>query len=344
MLGTGQYILEERVLGEKLVFKLNREWWGYDPVICGGTPIAEPNMGFDTVTVLPITEEATRMAMLLSGEADAIHSLNYNNMDVIEAGGFAPLTESGVMVAFLYLNTQKGATADLRVRQAIAMSIDYDLLNEVVYGNRYLRGRSVNTPSINYYSEQPLYPVDLAKAKALLAEAGYDKGLTLTLWSQNDNTDIARAEFIQQQLSQVGVTVKVNTLEGGFLSENVNNYSGKPEDTEWDIYVRGYSVSSRDSDGSLGRFSSQAFPPKGANFPFYKNDRFDELVKAGASTTDSAKRAEYYAEAQSLIWNDFACVPMLIAMYTGATNPKTVEGLWYSGGGEIMFTHGRYVR
>ena len=264
-------------------------------------------------------------------------------MQLVEAAGLNPMSRSGLMVAFLYINTQKGATADHRVREAIAISIDYDLLNEVVYGNTFQRGRSINTPAINFYSEQELYPVDHVRARALLAEAGYADGLTLILWSQNDNTDVARAEFVRQQLAKAGITVDVRTLEGAFLAENVNNYSGTAEDTEWDIYIRGFSVGTRDSHDALGRYASWNFSPRGTNFPYYVNERFDELIRAGAAASDPARRAEYYAEAQYIIWNDFPVVPMLIAAHTGAFNPNRVEGVTILGAGEMSFTYGRFV-
>ena len=64
--GTGQYTLEERRAGEYTRLALNRDWWGYDAEICGGEPLVEADCGFNTITIRPITEEATRVAMLQS--------------------------------------------------------------------------------------------------------------------------------------------------------------------------------------------------------------------------------------------------------------------------------------
>jgi glutathione transport system substrate-binding protein len=345
MVGTGPYTLAEKISGEKIVFKLNRDWWGYDPEIGGGAPFRPSDTGFNTVTILPVPEEATRVAMLLSGEADIVESIGPNNIPVVEGAGKKLMTASGTMTAFLYFNTQKGATADPRVREAVARAIDYDGLNAVVYGNTYARADSVNTATINYYAPQDMskYALDLERSKALLAEAGYADGLKIVNWSENDNTDIARCEFVQQQLARVGIALENHNLEGGFLAENLASFRGRPEETEWDIYIRGYSVNSRDSADSLGRFASDMYPPYGGNYSYYSNPEFDAAVRAGASTINPLERAEHYAKAQKLIWDDYALVTMLAATYIGVYNPETVEGLRFDGSGEVNTTRARYI-
>ena len=69
-IGTGQYSLIEWRPGEYWKLALNREWWGYDKEICGGEALVANNAGFNTITFKPISEAATRVAMLMAKEAE----------------------------------------------------------------------------------------------------------------------------------------------------------------------------------------------------------------------------------------------------------------------------------
>ena len=70
--GTGQYLFKEWIAGDHTTVTLNKDWWGYDPEICGGKALAEPDAGFQSITFRPVGENASRVAMLQSGEADFI--------------------------------------------------------------------------------------------------------------------------------------------------------------------------------------------------------------------------------------------------------------------------------
>ena len=340
--GTGQYTLEERRAGEYTRLALNRDWWGYDAEICGGEPLVEADCGFNTITIRPITEEATRVAMLQSGEADIIYSFSYVNRPVIESSGATILSKVGVQIGYMYFNCEKEVFQDERVRQALAMAIDIDSLNEVVYGGDYVKPNSFLTSSINFYKEMEPLKYDPEAAKALLAEAGYGDGLILVAWEEYDTTDIQRGEFIQQQLAEIGVDLKIYPQEGGFLTDNVNAYSGDPAETEWDVYIRGYGADTADADEMIGRFSSSTFPPVGGNYSFYSNAEFDECIAAGAATMDEDARAEAYSQAQNILWEDLPAIPLLSSCYTSAYN-EHIEGIDLTAAGCFFLMNAKYV-
>lgn len=330
--GTGQYIMTEYRSGESMTFELNRDWWGYDADICGGTPLADSNCGFNTITVKPVSEEATRIAMLLAGEADIIMSVQAKNTDTIENAGDQIITRISTMVAYMNFNCQKECMKDVRVRHALAMAIDVDSLNQVVYGGAYVRARSFSADSINYFVPQELYPYDPEGAKELLKEAGYGDGLDLILWSENDNTDVARAEFIQQQLGEIGVNVEVKCMEGGALTAAFEAVD--PADLEWDLYVRGYSASNGDASLALGRFASDKFYPIGANYCFWSNEEFDKYIAEGASTTDPAARLAAYTAAQKIIWEELPAYPMLVSTSRAGLS-NNVENVGFKNNGNV---------
>jgi glutathione transport system substrate-binding protein len=334
VVGTGQYTLTEYRSGESMTFSLNRNYWGYDPEICGGTAMVEPDAGFNTITIKPVAEEATRIAMLLSGEADIVNSLSATNVATVEGNGKTVFKTIGSMVGYLYMNCQSAALSDVRIRQAIAKAIDCDALNQVVYGGLNQTCDSVIPPCISFYERQGDMTVDIEGAKALMAEAGYPNGgLTLVAWEENDTTDIQRGEFIQQQLAQIGITLEVYPMEGGILATEVGSYEGGPENQGYDIYIRGWTTDTFDPDEMLGRYMTKNFAPNGANYSYYSNAEYDALCEQGASTIDPAVREEAYSKAQKIIWEEKPVLPLLVNGFIGAYGSRIANFGYKSTGG-----------
>ena len=334
--GTGQYTLVERKTGEYTKMALNRDWWGYE------AGIVEMDYGFNTITVKPVSEEATRVAMLMSGEADIIMNLTANNINTVKAQNMNVVMKSGAMMSYLYLNCQKEVLSDVRVRKALAMAIDLDALNNVVYGGDYEVATSPLMSCMQFFKAQTPYEYNVEAAKELLAEAGYGDGLTLVCWEENDTTDIQRGEFIQQQLEQIGITLEIYPQEGGFLTDNVNGFSGDPKDAEFDCYIRGYGVDTADADEAIGRFASNAFPPMGANYSFWCNEEFDKAIEEGAGTIDTDVRAAAYEKAQEIFWDEVPSVCLLSVTYNAGYNGR-VEGLDFGTSGLLYLPAAKYV-
>lgn len=340
--GTGQYTLKERRIGEYTTYELNRDWWGYNADICGGTALVSNDCGFNTITLKPVSEEATRVAMLMSGEANLINSLTPVNKKTVEQADMSTVSKVGTSMGYFYMNCQKEVFSDIRVRQAITMAIDLDSLNKVVYGGEYEKATSYLTSSINFYKEQTPYEYNIEKAKQLLTEAGYPNGFTIVAWEENDTTDIQRGEFIQQQLEKVGITLKIYPQEGGFLTQNVNAYSGDPKNTEFDCYIRGYGADTADPDEAIGRFAAKDFPPLGGNYSFYKSDEFDKFIDEGAHSIDSDVRAKAYENAQKIIWEDAPAVALLSTCYSAAFD-KHVQDVGFGPAGCFFMMNAKYI-
>lgn len=296
--------------------------------------MVEPDAGFNTITIKPVAEEATRIAMLLSGEADIVNSLSATNVATVEGNGKTVFKTIGSMVGYLYMNCQSAALSDVRIRQAIAKAIDCDALNQVVYGGLNQTCDSVIPPCISFYERQGDMTVDIEGAKALMAEAGYPNGgLTLVAWEENDTTDIQRGEFIQQQLAQIGITLEVYPMEGGILATEVGSYEGGPENQGYDIYIRGWTTDTFDPDEMLGRYMTKNFAPNGANYSYYSNAEYDALCEQGASTIDPAVREEAYSKAQKIIWEEKPVLPLLVNGFIGAYGSRIANFGYKSTGG-----------
>jgi glutathione transport system substrate-binding protein len=146
------------------------------------------------------------------------------------------------------------------------------------------------------------WPYDIAKAKALLAEAGFPNGFKTVLWLGNQTETVRIGEFIQQQLAQVGVTVQLVPMEAGTLTA----VRYKPiKENQSQLNYTGWSPSTGDADWALRPlFSGESWPPVLFNLAFYKNPKVDALIGGALATADQRKRSGNYAEAARLIWTD----------------------------------------
>ena len=113
--GTGQYTFVEWVAGEHATIALNKDWWGYDADICGGTALVDPDAGFKTITFKPVSENATRVAMLQSGDAQFIWPVPTESIEALRGDSNVSVgQEEGIVVRYLMMNNQKAPFNDVK--------------------------------------------------------------------------------------------------------------------------------------------------------------------------------------------------------------------------------------
>ena len=304
--GTGQYIFQEWVAGDHATVTLNPDWWGYDAEICGGTALAEPDAGFKSITFRPVGENASRVAMLQSGDADFIWPVPTESMQLLaEDPDVYVDAGEGIVVRWLFLNTQKEPFTDVRVRQALNYGVDKDAYIAVVKNGLASQATSIIGPSVQHYKHNDPYPYDPEKAKELLAEAGYPDGFDTTIICRSTTADLKQSEFLQQQLAQIGVNVEIRSFENAIVSEMVEGAEGPGAEAEVDMYISGWSTSTGDADwGIRPLLAKESEPPASFNISYFESDELDELLYSALETADEEKRGEYYAEAQDLVWQE----------------------------------------
>ena len=304
--GTGQYIFQEWVAGDHATVTLNPDWWGYDAEICGGTALAEPDAGFKSITFRPVGENASRVAMLQSGDADFIWPVPTESMQLLaEDPDVYVDAGEGIVVRWLFMNTQKEPFTDVRVRQALNYGVDKDAYIAVVKNGLASQATSIIGPSVQHYKHNDPYPYDPEKAKELLAEAGYPDGFDTTIICRSTTADLKQSEFLQQQLAQIGVNVEIRSFENAIVSEMVEGAEGPGAEAEVDMYISGWSTSTGDADwGIRPLLAKESEPPASFNISYFESDELDELLYSALETADEEKRGEYYAEAQDLVWQE----------------------------------------
>lgn len=304
--GTGQYKFVSWTQGESLKIELNKDWWGYDQEVSGGKALVESDAGFKSITFKPVTEAATRVAMLQSGDAQIIFPVPSESVSVVESDTTLNTTSvESIIVRYMFINTAKEKFSNSKVRQAINHAIDKDAYVQVAWDGHASAATSIIAPQVQFYKENSPYEYDIEKAKSLMAEAGYPDGFNTTLMCTNATANTKQAEFIKQQLSAIGIEVEIQSMESALLNEKVQDTTVPGNEAEVELYISGWSPSTGDADwGIRPLIATESFPPNSYNISYYSNPELDGYLKAALETADLDKRAEAYAAAQDIIWEE----------------------------------------
>ncbi|MCI9104934.1 MAG: glutathione ABC transporter substrate-binding protein [Lachnospiraceae bacterium] len=322
--GTGQYKFVEWIEGDHLTLELNKDWWGYDADICGGTALADADAGFKTITFKPVPESATRVAMIQSGDAQLIWPIPTESVSVLESDpNVASFQGDGIVVRYFMMNTQKAPFNDVRVRQAIDYAINKEAYIQVVKNGLAIPATSIIGPAVQYYKGNDPRPYDPEKAKALLAEAGYPDGFTTSVMYANTTANQKQVEFLKQQLEQVGINLELNGLESAVVNQKVQDTDAPGAEAEVECYVIGWSPSTGDADwGIRPLVAIESEPPMSYNICYFENEELEGYIKTGLESADDATRKEAYAKAQDLLWEETPMIFLCVDSNTWATGAK----------------------
>jgi glutathione transport system substrate-binding protein len=305
--GTGPYKFQEWVPNDHLTLVKNPDYWDKNNAA-----------KVDKIIVKPVPEDGTRIAMLQKGDAQFINPVPYSMAEVVKRDKNLSLAESESVYTFwVAMNIQKKPFSDVRVRQAMNYAINKEAIIKAVLRGHGKPADSPLAPQVWGYTPVKSYPYDPAKAKALLAEAGYPNGFKALLRGtvQTDAKEVMVA--IQGQLKQVGVDVEILSLPAATLTAD----RFKPlAENRGEMDYAGWSPSTGDADwGIRPLLTKDNWPPSNFTIGFYTNPKLEEVVKAALQTSDAAKRKAAYAEAQRVIMEDCPWVFLWVNYLLGGT-------------------------
>ena len=305
--GTGPYKFEEWVPNDHLTLVKNPDYWDKNTAA-----------QVDKIIVKPVPEDGTRIAMLQKGDAQFINAVPYAQAEVVKGDKNLSLAASESIYTFwVAMNVQKKPFNDLRVRQALNYAINKEAIIKAVLRGHGKPADSPLAPQVWGYTPVKTYPYDPAKAKALLAEAGYPNGFK-TILRGTVTTDAKEVMVaIQGQLKQVGVDAEIISLPAATLSAE----RFKPlAENKGEMDYAGWSPSTGDADwGIRPLLTKENWPPSNFTIGFYTHPRLEEVVKAALQTSDGAKRKAAYAEAQRIIMDDCPWIFLWVNYLLGGT-------------------------
>ncbi|EOC1776924.1 ABC transporter substrate-binding protein [Vibrio fluvialis] len=297
--GTGPFIVTQREQGVKVEFERFKDYWDKD---------SKGNV--DHLTLVPIKEDATRVAALLSGDVDMIAPVAPNDHKrVEEAKGVDLVTLPGTRIITFQMNQSSNeALKDVRVRQAIVYAINNEgIVDKIMKGFATAAGQQSPKGYAGYNPELvPRY--DLKKAKELMKEAGYEKGFTLTMIAPNNRyvNDAKVAQAASAMLSKIGIKVDLKTMPKAQYWPEFDKCAadmlmiGWHSDTEDSANFSEFLTMTRNEETGKGQY----------NCGHYSNPEVDKLVEASNVETDPAKRAQMLQKVEATLYNDAAFVPL----------------------------------
>ncbi|GHV26465.1 glutathione ABC transporter substrate-binding protein GsiB [Clostridia bacterium] len=288
--GTGAFQLSERLEGDHTTLVPFAGYWAAVPAI-------------DSLTFLAVPEDGSRVAMLRTGEADYIYPMPPIQAAVVDGlDDIVVKTGTSNIMRYVTLNTNVPQLSDKLVRQALNYAIDKQAYIKTVFNGFASEVLSCYPSSVSYYAPQTPYDIDLEKAKALLAEAGYPDGFEITMWGDNTTVEELGMQFVQQQLAQIGVKLDVQAMDPNIQSDLRNV---PEEDATINTWYVNWSSSSFDADGSMRAILyGDQIPPTSANTAYWRNDEFDSLLDEARLTSDPAQLTDLYAKIQSIVWDE----------------------------------------
>ncbi|WP_413378227.1 glutathione ABC transporter substrate-binding protein [Alkalihalobacillus sp. 1P02AB] len=322
-IGTGPFKFVSWDQGSSLVVEAFEDYWEEGlPKVAG-------------VEYRPTPENGTRLALLKTGEADFIFPYPEQNLAEAEnTNDFTVELTPSTIQNYVTMNTNKEPFNDPKVRQAINHAIDNEAFINVVKSGLGNPLDSIITKQTKHYEQQGLYEYDPEKAKELLAEAGYENGFNTTIWGNTSSDNMRGMQFIQQQLSVVGIEVEVMSMEEGTLSEKIYGVED-PDEAEVDMWYVTWAASPSDTDHAIRPlFSSQMFPPSGANSAYYVNEEVTEWINQARTSADEAEQVELYQRIQEQIYADAPWIFLAEGVVSGGKRAE-VDGIYNLSSGAV---------
>ncbi len=296
LVGNGAYVLTEHILGEKVVMERNPMYWD------------DANTIITKATALTINDENAALTRYLAGELDRtqIPTGQYPKLSAEYPDEAHSVPQSCSYIYMFNLDEAKGPEAlkDVRVRKALSYAIDRDIIVDKIlqggqspsYNWTHHATAGFEMPEIDYatWSQEER----LAKAKELLAEAGYgpDNPLKLTL---NYNTSEGHKKIaiaVQQFWKGIGVEMTPNNMEWKVHTDRMQNQ---------DFEVARYAWCGDYNEAStyLDLFTSYS----GHNNGKFFNERYDELMKQSKTAENPAP---LYKEAEQILAEEMPFAPI----------------------------------
>ncbi|MGE3877344.1 MAG: ABC transporter substrate-binding protein [Parvibaculaceae bacterium] len=289
LIGSGPYLLKDWKPKEQIVLEANPDYKGADKPY------------FQRVIAKPIAEPKTAVISFLAKEIAFSEIEPTAIPDVEKDADSAVIKMSAIDYTWLGINIEKPPFTDIKVRQAIRLGVDVDAIIAGAYSGTVERAKTLLAPGLlGHWADAPVYPHDVEKAKALLAEAGQTSFAT-TLTCLNDATAQATAQIIQANLAEIGITVTINALDSGAY------WALGEGDKSKDLDLTIIPYSSKFDPG----FQTQWFVSAQVgvwNWQRWKNEEFDKLHAEANATTDPDKREKMYIRMQQLLDESASCI------------------------------------
>ena len=332
-ISTGPFKLTEWKPGSYLMFEKNENYWDADSV------------KLDGIKCLLMEDQNAAFSAYESGDALMIKSIPTQEITTLKERADYHL-DPNLGTYYLDLNNTLDEFKDSRVREALSLALDRKYISEVITAGTYTPAPGFvsegvtdwdgsdwkdNITDTSVYINVDDHAGNLAKAKELLKEAGYENGVGLPemVYSTNDASYHKKiAEYLQQAWGELGLKVEVNIVEW-------KSFTPQRRSGNYQIARDGWVMDYNDPSNIL----ELALTGNGNNNAKYSNPEFDALMEKAATEKDPQTRFGYFHQAEDLMMKDTAMVPLLYYNDFYLQSDK-ITGSWHSPDG---FWHFEYA-
>lgn len=284
--GAGPFMITDYSKGVSFTLEANPDFYNADAV------------GLERIEMTFMPDAQTRVKALTSGQVQFIDYVPASDYETLENTDGVTLDSAPGLYGGVLLNLEEGPVADQTVRQALAYAIDVESLTEVGTLGYGTSGGGLPIPEDNpYYDEEQAahFTHDPEKAKELLAEAGYEDGLSLDLLTTSQYFGYTeRAQVIKSNLEEIGIQVEIVT--GDYANLITRGDSGS-----YDLLISGPPAAMNDPAALSGAFLGG---PSFVRSYGINQDLYADLLNEGAQTPDGPEREEIYHEIGEIYLED----------------------------------------
>ena len=284
---VGAFKVTERVAQDHIAMARVPTYWDKD------------NIHYDKLVYQPVPDTSVRLANLRSGQFQLIERLLPTDVDAVKQD---PKLKVASVVSLAYQgitinidNGPKGNPAFKKpeVREALSLAIDRNALNQIAFAGQYLPGNQPQPPNNRYYNKSiPVPARDVAKAKALLKQAGYDQ-VTLKLLVPNGTEALQVAQIVQSMAAEAGIKIELQSIEFISMLQQAHDGNSEADLVGWSGRI--------DPDGNIAILLTCGNP---GNDGHYCSKDLDQALADGRATSDPQKRIEAYDRAEAIIAKD----------------------------------------
>jgi peptide/nickel transport system substrate-binding protein len=310
--GSGPYKFVEWVKDSHVILVRNPDWKGW---------VSQSPTHIERMIIRTIADSQANMIALETLETDfAVIDPDMYQHFLQKVPHVNVLTGETFTYTFMGYNLKHQFFEDARVRKAITQAVNrQEIVDQILLGHGAVAHSHASRVRWDYNPNVPQFNFDVAKAEALLDEAGWRKGpdgirakdgqkFIMELATNNGNKIREQAAvIIQQALKRVGIEVKVNLMEWNAFLDHIGSEKKQAYIVAWGLGIDPDAHSIFHSAGGFHRFS------------YYSNPRVDSLIEQGRRVTDQSKRAEIYGEMQKILAED--------QVYTWLFFQKSIAGI-----------------
>jgi peptide/nickel transport system substrate-binding protein len=294
-IGSGPFLLEEWRPGELFRMKRNPDYWNKDAPL------------LDSVVVQVVKDTEAQAAMLESGKADVIKRLpgtvarRFEGKADIQVIKAAP----GASTSYLMMNVTKEPFTNKKVRQAMSYALDRQRIARTAYPGGEGEVACLAWPGTHWANNAQLAAscsLDLEKAKALLAEAGFAGGFKTTINTAGPDYAAGSkeaAQILQEDLKKIGVDMEIKVYEAAEARKKIF-------DSDFDMLMHQYSAASADPSFN---FPGRTFGSGKDTFMKYESAELVKLISDAGSEMDLEKRKAKYADLAKFVLDEAFTIP-----------------------------------